>query len=244
MDRLDSVPETPEATELTVLVVGSGGREHALVRALAADAAVSAVHAAPGQSGHGRLCDEPPDRSVGRCGGGRTRAHTGRGSGGHRPRGAAGRRSGGRRPQSRDRLLRTLRGRRSDRGQQGLRQGRDDGRRGAHRRRPGVLDARRRGRRAGRVRAAVRGQGRRPGLRQGRRGHRRPRSRPDPRRTLQAGGDRGVPGRTRGQPVRDHRRITVLPLQPAQDFKRVRDHDEGPNTGGMGAYTPACLGAG
>src|SRR5262249_32554926 len=34
---------------------------------------------------------------------------------------------------------------------------------------------------------------------------------------------------------------TIIPLEPTQDHKAALDNDQGPNTGGMGAYCPAPL---
>ena len=91
---------------------------------------------------------------------------------------------------------------------------------------------------------AVRRQGRRARRRQGRARRQRPRRRHRlrprrARRARQRARRRGLPRRARGVAVRAVTDgTTVVPLLPAQDFKRVGDGDTGPNTGGMGAYAP------
>ena len=112
------------------------------------------------------------------------------------------------------------------------------------RQRTRYVDARRR---------ADRGQGRRPGRRQGRGGGddapqahaaidfmlRRQHARRAAQRRRRARGDRGVPAGRGSQLHRDVDGKHVLPLATSQDHKRLLDGDEGPNTGGMGAYSPA-----
>ena len=112
------------------------------------------------------------------------------------------------------------------------------------------LRRRRSGRRVPAVAArAVGGQDRRPGRRKRRAGHRRPRRWPSPTPTPSFPGaafgpagrrvviEEGLAGPELSvMAICDG--VRAVALVPAQDFKRVGEGDTGPNTGGMGAYSP------
>lgn len=81
-----------------------------------------------------------------------------------------------------------------------------------------------------------------------------PESQAEARQTLQAMLEQGLLGAAGQQVVIEERLTgpeislmafsdgeTVLPMLPAQDHKRLLDHNLGPNTGGMGAYAPAAI---
>ena len=227
---------------MTVCVVGGGGREHALALALAR---VADVVVTPGNPGMPAVTDRgaPDHGDPGPARGGRGRP------GGDRPRGAAGRRPG--RPPAGPGPAGGRPGRRRGPagGLQGVHEGAAGRGRGAHR--P-----------LRRLRPGGRGRPVPPHACPGP-GWSRPTGWPPARAcwwpaSLEeaeadvaaklSGGAFGEAGRRvvieeglAGPECSllvlcDGRR--VVPLAPAQDFKRLADGDAGPNTGGMGAYSP------
>ena len=225
---------------MKTLVIGTGGREHALARALSRDPGVTEVHAAPGNPGMAAVATlhevDPHVGRVGRRSGRPARRRPRRG----RSRGAAGRRGRRRRhAHAGIACFGPSAGRRAARGVQGVRQGRDGRRRACRPRAPGSATT------PSEAADALDAFGppyvvKDDGLAAG--------------KGVVVTADREAAlahaaacGRVVIEEYLDGPEVslfaitdgaTVYPLQPAQDFKRICDGDEGPNTGGMGAYTP------
>ena len=222
-----------------VLVIGGGAREHAIALALSRDTDVDHLSAAPGNPGieaiaethHVDVADPEAIADLAVA----DPRRPGRG----RPGGATRRRGRGRGAIPRDRLLRAVRRRRAARGVEGVREGGH----GRGRRSDGDV-----------VRLRHRGRGRPPHwTRSARRTwsrttHSRPaRASWSPTTARSPSATVGPATRVVVEEFLDGPEVsvfvvtdgeTVVPLLPAQDFKRLGDGDAGPNTGGMGAYAP------
>ena len=234
---------------MNVLLIGSGGREHALAWAMSASPLLGKLYCAPGNAGIAEVAEcvalDVADHAAVVALLPRQRDRLGGGG----PRGAAGGRPRRRSRRRRDQGLRPLQGGGATRGLEGLHQGPV----------PRVLDSHGRLRPLHRCARPPRPIWRRrscpsssrPTAWRPARAWSSPRPRPTPRRPIDAcfAGAFGAAGAEvvieeflEGEEASFFALVDgehVLPLATAQDHKRVGDGDTGPNTGGMGAYSPA-----
>ena len=232
---------------MKVLVVGAaGGREHAIVRALARSPQAPEILLRAGQPGHRRatprVLDVAVDDVAGARGGGRARGRRPRR---RRARGAARRGLVDALRRARHRRLRPDARGRAARGLQGVRQGGHGGRRRADR---GVARGRRPSTTAWPRSSATRSSSSSTASPPARASSSPPTRRRRARRSSdflveQRFGD----GRVVVEEHLDGEELSLLalcdgeravPMAPAQDYKRIFDGDAGPNTGGMGSYSP------